>query len=105
MVRYLTLVEDRLKRLDEWTVRHIPQIKNLKVDTLTRIAATLSIREVIMLPIYLQSTPSITPKLVCSATKVDPDWMHDIVKYLKLGELPEDKKHGTKSAYRPPVSP
>ena len=105
MVRYLTLVEDRLKRLDKWMVRHIPRIENLKVDTLIRITTTLSIRETIMLPIYLQSTPSITPKPVCSATEVDPDWMHDIVKYFQLGELPEDKKHGTKSAYRPPISP
>ena len=105
MVHYLTLIEDRLKRLNEWTVRHIPQIENLKVDTLTRITATLFIRETIMLPIYFQSTPSIMPKPVCSATEVDPDWMHDIVKYFQLGELPEDKKHGTKSAYRPPISP
>ena len=95
MVHYLTLIEDRLKRLNEWTVRHIPQIENLKVDTLTRVTTTLFIRETIMLPIYFQSTPSIMPKPVCSATEVDPGWMHDIVKYLQLGELLEDKKHGT----------
>lgn len=90
MACYLTQVEDRLKKLDEWTVKRIPQTKNLKADALARIAATLPIREAMMLPVYLQTTPSIKPEPVFSTTKVDPNWMCDIVKYLQSGELPEN---------------
>ena len=46
-----------------------------------------------MLPVCLQAISSITLELVCSATEADPDWMHNIVKYLQTGELPEYEKH------------
>lgn len=93
MARYLTMVEDRLKRLDEWIIRRIPQMENLKANALAGIAATLPIREVVMLPVYLQATSSITPRLACSDTEVDLSRMHDIVEYLQIGELLEDEKH------------
>lgn len=93
MARYLALVEDRLKKLGEWMVRRIPWTKNLKADALAEITTTLPIREVVMLPIYLQAIPSIMPEPVCSATEADLCWMHDIVKYLQSGELLEDEKY------------
>lgn len=46
-----------------------------------------------MLPVYLQATSSITLGPACSDTKVDLSRMHDIVEYLKKGELLEDEKH------------
>ncbi|KAL6342160.1 hypothetical protein AAG906_004480 [Vitis piasezkii] len=76
----------RLKKLDEWTIKRIPQTENLKVDTLAEIATTLPISEAVMLPIYLQTTSSIIPNPRFSIVEVDPDWMHDIVKYLRSGE-------------------
>ena len=90
MARYLTLVKDRLKKLDEWKVKRIPQTENLKVDTLAEMATTLPIREAVMLPIYLQTTSSIIPESIFNTVEVDLNWMHDIVKYLQLGELPKD---------------
>ena len=90
MARYLTLVKDRLKKLDEWKVKCIPQTENLKVDTLAGMATTLPIREAVMLPIYLQTTSSIIPESIFNTIEVDLSWMHDIVKYLQLGELPKN---------------
>ena len=49
-----------------------------------------------MLLVYLQAISSITPEQIFSTTETDPGWMHDIVKYLKAGELPEDEKHAHK---------
>ena len=80
MACYLAMVEDRLKKLDEWVVRWVPRKENLKADVLTGIAITLPIRDVVMLSVYLQATPSITLEPVWSVNEVDPDWMHDIVK-------------------------
>ena len=45
-----------------------------------------------MLPVYLKTMPSITLELVWSTSEANSDWMHDIVKYLQIGELPEDMK-------------
>lgn len=73
MTHYLTMVENRLKKLDEWTVRRVSWTENLKANVLARIVVTLLIREVVMLPIYLQAISSITLKPVCSATKVNSD--------------------------------
>ncbi|RVW27617.1 hypothetical protein CK203_099143 [Vitis vinifera] len=67
----------------------VPWPKNSKVDALVRIAATLLIREIVMLPVYIQSQSSITSEPICSTAKADLGWMHDIVKYLQTGELPE----------------
>ena len=68
----------------------------MKVDTLAKIAATLPIKEVVMLPVYLKVTPLITPKPMCSTNEVNSGWMHDIVKYLQTGELPKDEKQAHK---------
>ena len=64
----------------------------MKADALAGIDVTLPIKEAVMLPIYLKATPSITPELVCRTNEVNSGWMHDIVKYLQTGELPEDEK-------------
>ncbi|KAL6316103.1 hypothetical protein AAG906_015933 [Vitis piasezkii] len=67
MTRYLAMVEDHLKNLDEWIA-----------DALAGIVATLLIKEAMMLSIYLQATP----ELVCRTNEANLGWMHDIVKYL-----------------------
>ena len=82
MTCYLTLVEDRLKKLDEWTVKQVSLVENSRADALAKKFATLLIRETVMLSVYIQSQSSITLKQVCSIVEADPDWMHDIVKYL-----------------------
>lgn len=70
-------------------------IENSKVDALARIAA-ISIGEIVMLPVYVQSQSSIMSELVCSPTEMDPGWIHDIVKYLQTRELLENGKRAHK---------
>ncbi|KAL6323325.1 hypothetical protein AAG906_029332 [Vitis piasezkii] len=50
MARYLTMVEDRLKMLNKWTVKRIPRMENLKADALVEIIVTLPIREAVINP-------------------------------------------------------
>ena len=96
MTRYLTMVEDHLKELDKWVIRWVPQNENVKADALVGIVATLPIKEAVMLPVYLKATFSITPKPMCNTSEANFCWMHDIVKYLKIGELPKDGKQAHK---------
>ena len=82
MARYFTMVEDHLKKLDEWIIKWVPQKENGKANTLVRIITTLLIKDAVMLPIYLKVAHSITPKPVCNTSQADSGWMHVIVKYL-----------------------
>ena len=69
MTRYITIVEERLKKLNKWIIKWMPQEENEMVDALARIVATLSINEMIMLPIHIKVVPSITPELVCNTSR------------------------------------
>lgn len=53
MAQYLTKVRDTLNQLDEWVIRRIPRTENVQGDALVGVAATLPIKEAIMLPIHL----------------------------------------------------
>ena len=85
-----------LKKLTEWDVKRIPRAENVQVDALARIASTFPINEVVQLPIYLQTTSSITTTSICSGSKTDISWMHEIETYLRIGELPEESKQAHK---------
>ncbi|RVW86646.1 hypothetical protein CK203_039785 [Vitis vinifera] len=42
-------------------------------------------------------------RTVCSTNEADPGWMHDIAKYLQMGELPEDEKQTYKLRIQKPI--
>ena len=68
----------------------------MQVDALAGITASFPVKESTMLPIYVQTTPTIAESNVC---KVDPkgyDWMVDIRVYLQTRALPEDLKRAHK---------
>ena len=73
MTCYLTLVEDHLAKLGEWTVERVPQTKNLKADSLAGIVATFPIEEVVLLSIYFQTMSSIVLAPIYSTTKLNTD--------------------------------
>ncbi|KAL6315257.1 hypothetical protein AAG906_000338 [Vitis piasezkii] len=66
MTRYLTKVRDTLQRLDEWTIKKIPRADNVCADALARIVVSLPIKEAILLPIYVQTSPFITKASTCN---------------------------------------
>ena len=53
MTQYLTKVRDILQRLGEWIIEKIPRADNVYADALVGIAASLPIKEAILLPIYM----------------------------------------------------
>ena len=71
MARYLAMVEERLKKLDEWIIRQVPWEENEKADALAGIVATLPIHGMIMLPIYLKVASLITLGLVCNTSQTN----------------------------------
>ena len=73
MTCYLTLVEDHLAKLGEWTIERVPQTKNLKADSLAGIVATFPIEEVVLLSIYFQTMSSIVLAPIYSTTKLNTD--------------------------------
>ena len=69
MTHYLIWVQANLAKLSEWVVERVPRTENMKVDILVGIVATLSIKEALLLPIYLQTTSSIAVTLVCNTSE------------------------------------
>lgn len=57
---------------------------------MAEVAATLPIKEIILLPVHLQTTSSITITFVCKAREVGAEWAHEIENYLRIGDLPEE---------------
>ena len=92
MAHYLTLVQNNLAKLGEWAVDWVPRIENSKADALAEVAATLPLEEAMLLPIYLQTTSSIVAASICSTIEKNTYWTYEIRKYLRIRELPKDKK-------------
>ena len=66
IARYLAKMRNTLQRLAEWTIEKIPRANNVRADALAGIVASLPIKEPILLPIYVQTDPSITEASTCS---------------------------------------
>lgn len=96
MTQYLDMVDKCLKKLDKWIFRRVSQEKNERVDALVEITVTFPINETIMLLVYLKVAPSITPEPICNTNQADSGWMLNIIKYLQIGEVPEDEKQAYK---------
>ena len=50
------------------------------------------IKEVVLLPVYLQVTSLIATSPVCSTNKTSVSWMNEIKAYIWIGELLENNK-------------
>ena len=66
MTRYLTKVRDILHRFTEWTIEKIRRTKNGRADALAGIAASLPIKEAILLPIHVQTNHSVAETSTCN---------------------------------------
>ena len=53
MAQYFLKVRNTLDKLRKWVIKRIPSTKNVQANTLAGIAATLPIKETVLLPIYL----------------------------------------------------
>ncbi|RVW73264.1 Pro-Pol polyprotein [Vitis vinifera] len=100
MARYLAKVRSTLQQFTEWTIEKIKRVDNRHADALAGIAASLPIKEAILLPIHVQANPSIAENSTCNTIEANQtdhqEWTHDIAEYLRTGTLPEDPKQAHK---------
>ena len=84
----------------EWTIEKIPQTDNVCADALAGIVASLPIKEAILLPIYVQTDPSITEASTCNTIEENQEdgqeWTEVIAGYLRIGSLPDEPKQAHK---------
>ncbi|RVW79982.1 hypothetical protein CK203_047449 [Vitis vinifera] len=71
---------------------------NRRADALAGIAASLPIKEAILLPIHVQ--PTLCQKSTCNTIEAtqanDQEWTYNIAEYLRTGTLPGDPKQAHK---------
>ncbi|XP_034709724.1 uncharacterized protein LOC117932556 [Vitis riparia] len=101
MARYLTKVRDTLQQFTEWTIEKIKRTENGRADALASITASLPIKEAILLPIHVQTNPSVTETSTCNTIEANQadgqEWAEDIIRYLRIGTLPEEPKQAHKT--------
>ena len=93
MVKYVSLVKQRLESFTTWKLEHILRDSNekadaLAADALAAVAASLPIQETIFLPVYLQLASLITANQVNKINEACSSWMTPIMRYLSFGEIP-----------------
>ncbi|KAL6316293.1 hypothetical protein AAG906_017924 [Vitis piasezkii] len=100
MARYLAKVRSTLQQFTEWTIEKIKRADNGRADALAGIAASLPIKEAILLPVHVQASPSVAERSTCNTIEAsqtnDQEWTHDITEYLRTGTLPGDPKQAHK---------
>nr|CAN68770.1 hypothetical protein VITISV_018662 [Vitis vinifera] len=100
MARYLAKVRNTLQQFTEWTIEKIKRADNGRADALAGIAASLPIKEAILLPVHVQASPSVaensTSNTIEASQTNDQEWTHDITEYLRTGTLPGDPKQAHK---------
>ena len=77
--------------------KKIPRANNVRVDALAGIAASLPIKEAILLPIYVQTSPSIIEAPNCNTIEESQEWMRVIAKYLRTSALLDEPKQAYKT--------
>ncbi|RVW53149.1 hypothetical protein CK203_115777 [Vitis vinifera] len=92
--------DSQLVQFTEWTIEKIKRADNRRADALAGIAASLPIKEAILLPIHVQPNPSVAEISTCNtieATQADgQEWTYDITEYIRTGTLPRSQT-GTQS--------
>ena len=100
MARYLAKVRDTLQRFTEWTIEKIKRTENGRADAIAGIAASLLIKETILLPIHVQVNPSVAKTSTCNTIKANQansqEWTEDIIRYFRTSTLLEEPKQAHK---------
>ncbi|MCH98638.1 hypothetical protein A2U01_0019643, partial [Trifolium medium] len=96
--KYLSMLKDKLAKLETFEAAHVPRDQNTRADVLARLAST---RPSGVTHSFIQETlerPSIAGKTmvnVASATPRSKTWMDLVVDFITKGELPEDPSKAT----------
>ncbi|RVW80429.1 hypothetical protein CK203_042315 [Vitis vinifera] len=90
--------DSQLVQFTEWTIEKIKRADNRRADALAGIAASLPIKEAILLP-YMCNQPLCRRNFTCNtieAPKRTQEWTYDITEYIRTGTLPGDLKQAHK---------
>ena len=96
MTKYVRMVNLQLGKFMAWRLEYVSRDSNEKADALATVAASLPIKEMVLLPIYYQSKSSITTNWINEIDKACPSWMTPIVSYLRSGELSDNRAEAHK---------
>ncbi|RVX11726.1 hypothetical protein CK203_009441 [Vitis vinifera] len=109
MARYLAKVRSTLQQFTEWTIEKIKRADNGHADALAGIAASLPIREAILLPIHVQANPSVAENSTCNTIEATKRMIKNgrmILQNISGQALyPKILNKRTKSGCKLPVSP
>ena len=82
MARYLAKVRNTLQQFTEWIIEKIKRDDNRRADALAGIAASIPIKEAILLPIHVQTNPSVAEISTCNTIEAPQtdgqEWTYDI---------------------------
>ena len=77
-------------------MEHVPRSSNEKADALVAVAASLPIKEIMLLPVYYQPESLITTNRVNEIDETGPSWMTHVARYLSSEELPDSRAEARK---------
>ena len=81
MTKYVSLINLRLGSFVVWRLEHVPRSSNEKADALAVVAASLPIKETMLLPVFYQPESSITTNWVNEIDETSPSWMIPVARY------------------------
>nr|GFB24319.1 reverse transcriptase domain-containing protein [Tanacetum cinerariifolium] len=97
MIKYLEIAKCLVKGFKTFSISQVPQSKNKKADTLSKIASTSFAHLSKQVLVEVLETKSITGKEVTAVIEEEgPTWMTKLVTYLKEGTLPANEKEARK---------
>nr|CAN72897.1 hypothetical protein VITISV_003776 [Vitis vinifera] len=100
MAQYLAKVRNTLQQFTEWAIEKVRRVNNRRADALAGIAASLPIKEAILLLIHVQPNPSVAEISTCNTIETNQadgqEWTNDITEYIRTGTLPGDLKQAHK---------
>ena len=96
MTKYVSLVNLRLGSFTAWRLEHVSRNSNEKANALAAIAASLLIKETVLLLVYYLPESSIIISQVNEIDETGSSWMTLIVSYLSLGELSDNRAESHK---------
>ena len=91
MIKYSNLVKQQLEIFTAWKLEHISRDSNEKVDALEFVVASIMIRETVFLHVYYQLASSIMTYQMSQIDKVSSSWLTPIMRYLRSGELSDNR--------------
>ena len=91
MTNYVSLINLWLGSFVAWRLEHVSRSSNEKADALVAIAASLPIKETLLLPVYYQLESSITTNQVNEIDETCHSWMNPAARYLSLRKLPDNR--------------